>query len=110
MIYWIALAFAIIFEVAGTVSLKFAALHGSLWYGLLTFLFYLLTFTLLWYAIKKLDLSLAYAIWAGAGTALISIGGIYIFNEQITITKALFLAMIIIGVVGLKLSDGAGAV
>lgn len=105
MIYWVALGFAIIFEVAGTISLKYSAQHSSALYGFLTFAFYLLTFSLMWYAIKKLDISIAYAIWAGAGTALITVGGFLIFNEQFTYLKLFFITLIVVGVVGLKFSS-----
>jgi small multidrug resistance pump len=107
VIYWLALGLAIVFEVAGTMSLKQAALYNSALYGMLTFGFYLLTFILLWFSIKKLDISLAYAIWAGAGTALITIGGIFLFQEELSPAKIIFTAMIIAGVVGLKLTDPA---
>ena len=107
MVYWFALALAIVFEVAGTMSLKYAAITNSMVYAALTFCCYLLTFTLMWYAIKKLDISLAYAIWAGVGVALITFGGMVLFNESFTPIKIFFIAMIIIGVVGLKISDTA---
>lgn len=56
----------------------------------------------MWFAIKKIDISVAYAIWAGLGTTLISLMGWLIFKEQITPIKLFFIACIIIGVVGLK--------
>jgi len=45
---------------------------------------------------------MAYAIWAGLGTALIATIGIIAFHEPVNAFKILFLAMIIVGVVGLK--------
>jgi small multidrug resistance pump len=52
-------------------------------------------------------MSIAYAIWAGVGTSLITVIGIIYFKEPITLLKTLSIALIIIGVVGLNLSNKA---
>jgi len=102
MIYWGSLGVAIAFEVLGTLSLKYSSLHNSQLAGWLTLIFYIVSFSLMWYAIKKIDISVAYAIWAGLGTALITLVGAKIFDEVLTPLKLLFVSLIIIGVVGLK--------
>jgi small multidrug resistance pump len=53
-----------------------------------------------------MDVSIAYAIWAGLGTALIATVGILWFEEPITALKIISLGLIIIGVIGLNLSGG----
>jgi small multidrug resistance pump len=58
---------------------------------------------LLTLSLKRLDVSLAYAIWSGAGTVLITVIGIILFKEPATVLKMLFIAMIVAGVVGLNL-------
>lgn len=55
-------------------------------------------------ALKKIDVSVAYAIWAGVGTALIAIVGILYFKEPATILKGFSIFLIITGVIGLNLS------
>jgi len=105
MIYWIYLGIAIVLEVAGTLSLKLSSQNNSLTAVLLVIIFYISSFTFLWLAIKKLDVSLAYAIWAGTGTALIAILGWLIFKDSMTVMKVLFIGLIIIGVVGLKITS-----
>ncbi len=55
-------------------------------------------------ALKKIDLSVAYAIWAGAGTALIAITGSVHCREPLTLVKVVSIGLIIIGVAGLKVS------
>ncbi len=107
MIYWIYLGIAILFEVAGTLSLKFSSDNNSLVAGGLVVIFYVASFSFMWLAIKKLDIGTAYAIWAGAGTALIALLGWLIFKDSLTVTKLLFIGLIIIGVVGLKLTTPA---
>ena len=105
MIYWIYLTFAIIFEVAGTISLKVSSQSNNLTAVFFVVVFYIISFTFLWLAIKKLDIGLAYAIWAGTGTALIAILGWLIFKDSMTRLKVLFISLIVIGVIGLKLSS-----
>jgi small multidrug resistance pump len=71
------------------------------------FVFYILSLVALTYALKKIDMSMAYAVWAGVGTALITLVGISFFKEPATMLKLASIALIIIGVVGLHLSDEA---
>ena len=106
MVYWFYLMGAIVFEVLGTMALKYSAVNNSTLYSWLTALLYLIAFTLLWYAIKKIDIGTAYAIWAGIGTALIAVLGVVIFKEDMTLIKASFILMIIVGAVGLKYVSG----
>jgi len=49
----------------------------------------------------------AYAIWAGAGTALVAIAGIVLFKEQISTIGFVGIGLIIAGVVMLELGSGA---
>lgn len=67
-------------------------------------IFYGISFTLLGLALKKIELSIAYAIWSGVGTALIALIGILILKETMTALKLISLILVIIGVVGLRLS------
>lgn len=105
MIYWGYLGIAIILEVAGTISLKVSSENNSLLAGVAVLVFYAASFTFMWLAIKKLDLGLAYAIWAGAGTALITLIGWAVFKDTMTVMKLFFISLIIVGVVGLKLAE-----
>jgi len=106
MIYWFYLMGAIVFEVIGTMALKYSSLNSAPIYTILTAIGYLLAFTFLFYAIKKIDIGTAYAIWAGVGTALIAIIGVFLFKEDMSMIKALFILMIIVGSVGLKFLSG----
>ncbi len=104
MIYWFYLILAITFEVIGTTSMKLSDGFTKTIPSVLIFIFYILSLIALTFALKKFDVSSAYAIWSGVGTALITIVGFYLFKESITITKIISIALIIIGVVGLHLS------
>ena len=55
-------------------------------------------------ALKKLDLSVTYAIWSGVGTALATMIGIAYFREPIAVYRMASLALVTIGVIGLSLA------
>jgi len=71
--------------------------------SILMAVFYLASFILLTFTIKKIEIGMAYAIWSGLGTALIAIIGIFWFNELVSTAKFISIILIIIGVVGLNL-------
>ena len=93
------LAFAIFFEVIGTIALKASAEANVLWLGALTAGAYILSFSLLWLSLKSLPLSLAYATWSGVGIALTALAGVLFFQEKIDLTGLIGLSFIIIGIV-----------
>ena len=101
------LSLAILLEVAGTTSMKLSDGFSRFWPSALIFVCYALSFTALTIALKRIDLGVAYAIWAGLGTALIALISSMFFDESFTWLKAVSVALIIIGVAGLNLA-GAG--
>ena len=103
--HWLYLAGAILFEVAGTTSMKLSHGFTKLIPSILIFVFYIISFISLTYAIKKIDMSVSYAIWSGVGTALIAMIGVYYFKESMTILKFFSLVLIILGVIGLNLQE-----
>ncbi len=105
--YWF-LAAAIIFEVCGTTCMKLSEGFKKPLPSVLIVVFYSLCFTFLTLALKRIDVSVAYAIWAGVGMILISVIGIYWFEEPATWIKFISIALIIAGVVGLKLNSLPG--
>lgn len=107
--YWIYLVLAIILEVAGTTNMKLSQGFTNILPSILIFVFYGLSFIFLTMALKKIDVSLAYAIWAGLGTALIAAIGFIYFKEVVTGIKLISIALIVIEVevVGLNLSGAA---
>ena len=57
------------------------------------------------FVLEKMEVSVAYGIWASAGTALIAVIGILFFNESVSVAKVLSIGFIIIGILGLELFD-----
>lgn len=106
MQHWVLLVCAIIFEVAGTTSMKLSEGFDKLVPSVFIFVFYAASFVALTFAIKKIELSVAYAIWSGLGTALVSVVGMYYFRETLTAIKLVSILLIIIGVVGLNIGGG----
>ena len=104
---WILLIAAICMEVCGTTCLKLSEGLSKWLPSMLIFVFYGLSFTMMAFAVKKLDLSLTYAIWSGVGTFLIALIGFFWFKEQFTLLKAFSMALVIAGVIGLNLGRSA---
>ena len=100
------LLLAIVLEVCGTTSMKLSEGFAKLLPSILIFVFYGLSFASLTIALKSIDVSIAYAVWSGVGTALIAAIGILWFKEPSGALKLASLALIIIGVVGLNLGKG----
>jgi len=105
---WILLIGAICMEVLGTTCMKLSEGFTRWVPSVLIFVFYALAFILMTFAIKKLDLSLTYAIWSGVGTFLIALIGLFWFKEPFTILKAVSMALVIAGVIGLNLGGSSG--
>ena len=98
------LLLAIIAEVTGTTCVKLSEGFTRLIPSVLIFVFYGLSLGFLGLALKRMDLGLAYAVWAGLGIAFIASVGILYFREPVTATKMVSLALIVAGVVGLNLA------
>ena len=101
---WLFLFLAILLEVCGTTCMKLSAGFTRPIPSALIFVFYGLCFAALTLAIKRIDLSVTYAVWSGVGMALIATIGILWFREAFNFGKAISLALILAGVVGLNLS------
>src|SRR6476661_560606 len=54
--------------------------------------------------VRTLPVSVAYAVWAGVGTAVVAAVGCLFLGEPMGWVKALSLALIVLGVVGLNLA------
>jgi small multidrug resistance pump len=101
---WLYLTLAITMEVCGTTSMKLSEGFSKLTPSIMIFVFYGLSFALFTLVLKTIDISVAYAIWAGLGVLLITLVGILWFEESTSVLKIISIGLIIIGVVGLRLS------
>lgn len=64
---------------------------------------YAVSLWLLAVVVRQVPVSVAYAIWAGLGTAAIAVVGVVLLGEHWDLTKAVALSLIIVGVVVLNL-------
>ena len=103
---WLLLFVAISFEISGTVSMKLSQGFSRPLPTLLMFVFYGLGFVPLNLALRHIDISVAYAIWSGLGTAVIALIGIFYFREPATLMKVISIMLIIFGVIGLNIGRG----
>jgi small multidrug resistance pump len=103
---WLFLILAILLEVSGTTSMKLSQGFTKIVPSILLFFFYGLSLGALTLAWKTIDVSVAYTVWSGLGTALIAAAGIVWFKEPLSAVKLVSIALIIIGVMGLNLSGG----
>ncbi|KQB54006.1 molecular chaperone [Pseudomonas endophytica] len=101
---WIILFFAGLFEVGWAVGLKYTdgftrPLPTALTVGAMV-----ISLGLLGLAMKELPLGTAYAIWTGVGAVGTVIAGIILFGESMALFRLASVALIIAGLVGLKIS------
>jgi small multidrug resistance pump len=95
---------AIVMEVCGTTSMKLSEGFTKLLPSVLIFVFYAISFAFFTLVLKYMEVSIAYAIWAGLGIVLIGIIGMVHFQETVSFVKLLCMAMVVVGSVGLSLS------
>lgn len=99
---WCALMAAILFGVLGTISMKLSNCFREIKPTLAMGVFYSASFIAMTFALKSIEVSVVYAIWSGVGTVLAMIMGVFLFEEPISLRKAFFLGLIIIGIAGIQ--------
>lgn len=100
---WIALFIAGLLEVCWAVGMKYSRNFSHLRWSIFTIVAMIGSMALLWWAVNRLPLGTAYAVWTGIGAAGTAILGIYLFGESASLPRLVCLAMVIAGVMGLKL-------
>jgi quaternary ammonium compound-resistance protein SugE len=101
---WAMVYVAALFETGFAVLLKLS--HGitRLWPTVGFAICALLSFGLLTWSLKRLEVGPAYAVWTGLGAAGTAIVGMAILNESISVIKLVSIGLILAGVVGLSLA------
>ncbi|MBP2707950.1 multidrug efflux SMR transporter [Microbispora sp. RL4-1S] len=102
---WVLLVAAIASEVLATSALKLSDGLSRPGWSVVVAVGYLASFVLLAWALKlKMPVGVAYAVWAGTGTAAIAVIGTMYLGEAMNLTKAAGIALIICGVVVLNIA------
>lgn len=99
---WIYLTIAGVFEVVWTVALKYSEGFSKLLPSIITVLGMLVSFGFLSLSLKTLPIGTAYAAWTGIGAIGTVIIGIILFHEPMSVTRLLFVALILTGIIGIK--------
>lgn len=102
---WIALLIAGIFEVIWAIFLKNSKGLSVAFPSIFFLITLLISMWLLAFSMRSIPLSIAYPIWTGIGAVGSVIVGALLFREDITPQKLLFLGLILVGVIGLKISS-----
>jgi small multidrug resistance pump len=104
-LHWAVLFFAILFEVAGTLTLKYTEGMTRLGPTVLMFAFYLASLFGLSVAVKRIPVGVAYAVWSGLGTLIVAAGGVVWFKEEVTVLRVVSTMLVVAGVAGLYLTS-----
>src|SRR3712207_6720187 len=100
---WVYLLVAGLLEVAWAVGLKYTEGFTRLWPSVWTGAAMLLSMFLLAVAVKDLPIGTAYAVWTGVGAVGTALLGILLFGEPRDAARLLCIALIVAGILGLKL-------
>jgi len=104
---WVILVIAGLFEVGWAVGLKYTEGFTRLWPTAWTVLAMIISLWLLGIAMKSLPVGTAYSIWVGVGAVGTVILGIVLLGEPANTARLISVALIIAGIIGLKLATPA---
>lgn len=99
---WLALVLAGGLEIGWAIGLKFTDGFTRLWPTVATVTAMVMSMALLGLAVRELPVGTAYAVWTGIGTVGTVLLGMLLLGESADPLRLAFIAMIVIGVVGLK--------
>jgi quaternary ammonium compound-resistance protein SugE len=101
---WVILVIAGLFEVGWAIGLKYTDGFTRLWPTIWTALAMIISLGLLGMAMKTLPVGTAYSVWVGVGAVGTVLLGILLLGESASVARLISVALIIAGIVGLKLA------
>jgi len=101
---WVILVLAGVFEVAWAIGLKYTEGFTRFWPSVGTLVAMIVSVVLLGVAMRSLPVGTSYAVWVGVGAVGTAILGIVLFGESASAGRLASLALIVAGIVGLKLA------
>ena len=104
---WIILIIAGLFEVGWAIGLKYTDGFSRLWPTVFTVLAMIVSVWLLAIAMKSLPVGTAYSVWVGVGSVGTVALGIVLFGEPLNAARLISVALIVAGIMGLKLATPA---
>lgn len=101
---WIYILIASVFEISWAVGLKYSQGFTQLKASIFTVITMILSYIFLAMGTKTLPIGTAYAVWTGIGAVGTAIYGILYFNEPKEMVRIFFIFLIVIGIIGLRLT------
>ena len=101
---WTILILAGLFEVGWAIGLKYTEGFTRPWPSLWTLLSMIASIWLLGLAMRSLPIGTAYSVWVGVGSVGTVILGIFLLGEQANPVRLISVGLIVVGIIGLKLS------
>jgi len=101
---WLFLFFGIALELCGTLCMKLSEGFSRILPSVGMILFYVSSLGMLTLALKQIPMNVAYAIWSGLGTLMVVLIGMVFFHETASLPKLASILLIILGVIGVRLS------
>lgn len=102
---WFYLILAGLLEIGWPIGLKMSQSPATRWLGIAVAVFFMaLSGWMLWLAQRHIPIGTAYAVWTGIGAAGTFLVGVLVFGDPTSIGRYLGVALIVLGVVTLKLS------
>jgi quaternary ammonium compound-resistance protein SugE len=103
--HWIYLLIAGVLEIGWAIGLKYTEGFTRLWPSLFTVITMLASIFFLAIAVQRIPIGTGYAVWTGIGAAGTAILGIVLFSESAVLARLIFIALILVGVIGLKVTS-----
>ncbi len=107
--HWVLLTVAGLLEIVWAIGMKYTQGWTKLWPSMWTLAAMALSFYLLSLAMQKIPLGMSYTIWVGIGAVGSVIAGVVLFHEKLTPVQLVCIGLIVVGMLGLKLSAAPAA-
>ena len=99
---WTLLIFAGLLEIVWALAIKQSEGFTKLWPSVICVVGAAASFAILAFVVKSLPVGTAYAVWAGIGAVGVAIAGVVWFHDALTPWRTTFIALIVVGLVGLR--------
>ena len=103
---WTMLLGAGLLEIVWAIALKYTGGFTRFWPSAIGIVAAVISFVMLSSALKSLPVGTAYAVWVGIGALGVALAGILALGESASPLRLAFLALILIGIIGLKIVEG----
>lgn len=102
MFYWLLLTLAIVAEITGTLTMKWASGGEDIIGYIVMLVMIAISYLFLAFALKRIALGVAYAMWEGIGVVFITLFSVLLFNESLSLMKLVGLGILVVGIALIK--------